>query len=322
MSRTVLSIVISSVAAFLPAQEVTWTQDFAAAKAKAKAEQKHLLLDFTGSDWCTWCIRLDDEVFTKEAFATAVPKDFVLVKLDFPRDESRVSAEVREQNDTLQQHYGIRGFPTILLTDADGLPYAQTGYQKGGPEKYVEMLAGLKKQGDTFVAAMQQAATKQGVERAAALDAALSALDEELVDAHHLATMQEIVELDADGKAELKAKYADKVALLAAAKELDREAQAIGKVIGPFMQDGAAEKALAHLEEILKAPKNEVQQQVALYFKGMVIMDSTEDAKAAIAALEAAKAVRPSSPLVEQIDRMLPQIRKLAEQQGGDDGAK
>lgn len=322
MSRTVLSIVVSSVAALLPAQEVTWTQDFAAAKAKAKAEQKHLLLDFTGSDWCTWCIRLDEEVFSQEAFANAAPKDFVLVKLDYPRDESRVTAEVREQNEALQQHYGIRGYPTILLTDAEGLPYAQTGYQKGGAEKYVEMLTGLKKQGDEFAAAMQRASTKQGVERAAALDEALSALDEELVDAHHLATMQEIVELDADGKAELKTKYAEKVATLTAAKELDREAQAIGKAIGPFMQDGHPEKALAHLEEILKAPKNEVQQQLALYFKGMVIMDSTEDAKAAIAALEAAKAVRPSSPLVQQIDRMLPQIRKLAEQQGSGDDAK
>ena len=62
------------------AQEAEWIQNFTDAKAKAKAEKKHLLIDFTGSDWCGWCIKLDEEVFSKEAFKTEAPKHFVLVK--------------------------------------------------------------------------------------------------------------------------------------------------------------------------------------------------------------------------------------------------
>ncbi|MBL9076258.1 MAG: thioredoxin family protein [Planctomycetes bacterium] len=316
MLRTALSIAFVSVAVALPAQETGWIQDFAAAKAKAKAENKHLLLDFTGSDWCSWCIRLDKEVFSQEAFTAAAPKDFVLVKLDYPNDESLVTAEVKEQNAKLQEQYGIRGYPTILLADAAGRPYAQTGYERGGAEKYVEMLTGMKKRGDAFIAAMLRAEQKQGAERATALDEALAALDEEVVGNHHLETMQEIVKLDADGKANLKAKYEPKIEQLAAAKDLDREAQALSKAIGPFMQAGEADKALAHLDGVIQAPKNKAQHQLALYFKGMVIMDSTEDAKAAIAALEAAKAILPSSPLVQQIDMVLPQIRKQLEKGG------
>ena len=64
-----------------------WTNDFEAAKTKAKKEGKHLLLDFTGSDWCGFCIRLHGEVFSKEVFRKEVPKHFVLVELDFPRQK-------------------------------------------------------------------------------------------------------------------------------------------------------------------------------------------------------------------------------------------
>ena len=71
------------------AAEGLWQTDFKAAQAKAKQEKKYLLVDFTGSDWCTWCIRLHNEVFDKDAFKTAAPKQFVLVELDFPHKGSR-----------------------------------------------------------------------------------------------------------------------------------------------------------------------------------------------------------------------------------------
>lgn len=310
MSRTVFTTLLFPFAVCLPAQEATWLQDFDQAKQQAKAEQKHLLIDFTGSDWCTWCIRLEDEVFSKAPFQTSAPQQFVLVKLDYPRDQSRVTDEVRAQNEKLQQQYEVRGYPTILLTDAEGRPYGQTGYQEGGPEKYVEMLTALKKRGDAFQAAMARAEGKQGAERAAVLDEALTAIDEEVAAAHHLATMQQIVELDADGKAGLKAKYETKVQELAMARDLNREAQALDEAISPLMEAGEADKAIAHLDGVVAAPKSPIQHQLALFFKGMVIMDAKQDAKAAIAALEAARQLVPKSPLVGRIDQLLPELRK------------
>ena len=87
-----------------------WQTDFEAAKAKAKAENKFLLLDFTGSDWCTWCTRLKDEVFDKETFRTEAPKQFVLVELDFPH-QKKLTPELTKQNEGLAKQYKIQGYP-------------------------------------------------------------------------------------------------------------------------------------------------------------------------------------------------------------------
>ena len=119
-----------------------WMTDFEAAKAKAKAENKPLLLDFTGSDWCGWCIKLDKEVFSKDAFKEYASAELVLVELDFPRGKGQ-SAELKAQNEKLAQQYGVRGFPTILVLSPEGELIEKTGYQRGGPEAYVEHIKGI-----------------------------------------------------------------------------------------------------------------------------------------------------------------------------------
>lgn len=119
-----------------------WLTDFEAATVKAKAENKPLLLDFTGSDWCGWCIKLKGEVFTKEAFKSYAEDELVLVELDFPRSKPQSDA-VKAQNEALAQKYGIRGFPTIVLLSPEGELVGKTGYQSGGAEKYVEHLKTL-----------------------------------------------------------------------------------------------------------------------------------------------------------------------------------
>ena len=125
-----------------PAAE--WLQNFADAKAKAAAAGKDLLVDFTGSDWCVWCQRLDAEVFEKADFQAEITKNFVLVKLDYPQNQELVTAEIKAQNAELQAKYKVQGFPTIFLMDAEGKPYAQTGYQEGGDAKYLEHVSGMR----------------------------------------------------------------------------------------------------------------------------------------------------------------------------------
>ena len=116
--------------------------DFEAAKVKAKAENKPMLLDFTGSDWCGWCIKLDKEVFSEAAFKDYAAAELVLVELDFPRTKEQ-SAELKAQNEALAKQYGVRGFPTILVLSPDGTLIEKTGYQRGGPEAYVEHIKGI-----------------------------------------------------------------------------------------------------------------------------------------------------------------------------------
>jgi len=116
-----------------------WMSDFEAAKAKAKAENKPMVLDFTGSDWCGWCIKLDKEVFSQEAFKQYAAENLVLVELDFPR-KKQLPEETVKQNEALARQYAIRGFPTIIVLNAEGEMIGKTGYQPGGAEKYVEHL--------------------------------------------------------------------------------------------------------------------------------------------------------------------------------------
>ena len=120
-----------------------WLTDLDEGIKVAKAEKKAILVDFTGSDWCGWCIRLKKEVFDQKEFAAAT-KDFVLVELDYPQKKQQ-SAEVKAKNKALSEKFGIEGFPTIMLLDANGEPFAQTGYQAGGPVKYLAHLAELMK---------------------------------------------------------------------------------------------------------------------------------------------------------------------------------
>ncbi len=126
------------------AAEGLWQTDFKAAQAKAKEEKKYLLVDFTGSDWCGWCIKLHNEVFDKEPFKAEAPKQFVLVELDFPHEKEQ-SDDLKKQNKELSEKYNIEGFPTVLLMDAEGQVIARTGYREGGPEEYLKQLADFSK---------------------------------------------------------------------------------------------------------------------------------------------------------------------------------
>lgn len=175
-----------------------WTQDFTAAKATATKDKKDLLMDFTGSDWCGWCIRLNDEVFSKDAFKNVVPNDFVLVELDYPKDAAKVTPEVKEQNEKLQKDYGIEGFPTILLADATGRPYAKTGYEEGGPEKYVAHLATLKGIKTSRDEAFAKAAKAEGLEKAKLLAEGLAKIDTELHNSFYKDEVAAIVAADKD----------------------------------------------------------------------------------------------------------------------------
>jgi thioredoxin-related protein len=124
--------------------EELWTEDAKEAMAQAAKEKKDLLINFTGSDWCGWCMRLDREVFSQPAFQTQAAKWFVFLKLDFPRGR-QLPDETKRQNAQWAAKCGIEGYPTIILADAEGKPYAKTGYQPGGPRAYLKHLAELRR---------------------------------------------------------------------------------------------------------------------------------------------------------------------------------
>jgi len=121
-----------------------WLTSLDQAQKEAQAKNKLLLMDFTGSDWCGWCIMLDKEVFSKPEFKEYANKNLVLLELDFPRSK-RMPAEVTAQNEKLAMKYGIQGFPTVVVFDSSGKPLGALGYQPGGPQAFIAELERLKK---------------------------------------------------------------------------------------------------------------------------------------------------------------------------------
>lgn len=121
----------------LPArgQQLEWLTDASAAQEKAKRENKLVLLDFTGSDWCGWCMKLKQEVFDQPEFADFARANLVLVEVDFPRRKPMEQAQI-EANQRLGKAYGVTGFPTIIVLDQDGRLVGRTGYMPGGPQTF------------------------------------------------------------------------------------------------------------------------------------------------------------------------------------------
>lgn len=122
----------------------TWTENWDLALNAAKELKRPILVNFTGSDWCVWCIRLVNEVFSQDEFYEYAKANLVLLKIDFPREIPQTEA-LKKQNSSLQKQFGIQGYPTIMLADSNGKEITRTGYQKGGAESYIKHLQDLLK---------------------------------------------------------------------------------------------------------------------------------------------------------------------------------
>jgi len=127
------------------AQEGNWLTDISQAMAQAKSSNKNVLLDFTGSDWCPWCIKMDKEVLDTKQFKDYADKNLVLMLVDFPQNK-QLPQKVQDQNNDLQKKYGADGFPTFILVDKDGNVLGQqVGYLEGGPDAFIAKLGTMKK---------------------------------------------------------------------------------------------------------------------------------------------------------------------------------
>ncbi|MHC4563506.1 MAG: thioredoxin family protein [Planctomycetota bacterium] len=118
------------------ADEATWLTSFDDALAEAKQIGKVVMLDFTGSDWCGWCKKLEAEVFTTQAFNDYATRNLVLVTVDFPKRRELPKAQ-QEQNSKLAGKYGVQGVPTLIFINAGGRELGRMGYVPGGPKAFI-----------------------------------------------------------------------------------------------------------------------------------------------------------------------------------------
>jgi thioredoxin-related protein len=120
-----------------------WLTSYEQAQKEALTGNKLLLMDFTGSDWCGWCIMLDKEVFSKPEFKEYARKNLVLLELDFPR-RKKMPAEIMQQNQRLATQYQIMSFPTVVVLNGSGQVVGALGYEKGGPSVFIARLEKIR----------------------------------------------------------------------------------------------------------------------------------------------------------------------------------
>ncbi len=119
--------------------DATWLTNLEEAQAKAAAEKKFVLVNFSGSDWCGWCIKLDEEVFSQEAFLNYAEKNLILVNLDFPQSTPQDPAQ-KTYNKSIAEKYKIAAFPSVYVFDYKGELVYKAGYVAGGAQNYVDVL--------------------------------------------------------------------------------------------------------------------------------------------------------------------------------------
>lgn len=117
-----------------------WLTNFDEALSKAKAEDKLVLLEFHGSDWCPPCIKLNKEVLTTDAFRKLAEAELVLVDADFPRKKELPEAQ-KAHNEALAEKFGLQGVPTVLILDSDGKVLDKmVGFPRGGLDGFLDFI--------------------------------------------------------------------------------------------------------------------------------------------------------------------------------------
>lgn len=286
-----------------------WVSDFSAAKKQAAEANEDLLVDFTGSDWCGWCIKLNEEVFSHDEFKAGVKDKFVLVEIDFPKDKSKLSEETQKQNAELGGKYGVQGYPTILLCDASGKPYASTGYQQGGPDAYVKHLDELREKKALRDKAFASAEKAEGVEKAKSLVTALKAMD--LTDAM-------VANFYGDVAEQIKAADPDDETGFTLAAESKAKAAAFESKLRGFAEKQDFDGALAFVESSLKEGgfgPDEKQQMILTKASILAQQGKFDDA---IKAVDEGKAAAPESKMIPAIEGFRKQLEEAKKQPAGE----
>ncbi len=178
----VLNILAAGLMAALPALALTEAPSLEAAKPIAKEQNRAILLDLTGKDWCPGCIYLKGKILDSEVLEKAVGDKYILVELDYPRDPKKIAAipeAERAARADILKNYKVGGLPCVIYMDADGLPYAVYMEYTQTPEEYIEKI--MKKAEEVRTArdaAFAKAAKLDGLDKAKALAEALNVLPE------------------------------------------------------------------------------------------------------------------------------------------------
>ena len=294
--RMALAVMISTLFVSTAVAEEGWLVDFEKAKAQAAKEGKPILMEFTGSDWCPPCKALHKNVLVKDIFKEEMPKHYILLKLDNPKDKSKQTDAEKAQYKELAREYKVTGVPSVFLADAEGKPFFKnSGYSGQSADEWVEQMVGKSR----IPKALAKAKKAKGIERAKLLDTALTLMGSKFANESHGEKIDEIIKLDAKNKAGLKVKY-----------EGARKAVAFKDSLTQIMSDNRGAKTevlIAKVDALVKMEKATGESlQQALFMQSSIMFQAKKKDEAEKLLIKAQKAA-PKSDTAKRIDGILKQ---------------
>ncbi len=243
-----------------------WTTDPDSAIAAARKDGKDLLFYFAGTEKCKDCRSLEEEVFDQADFQDEITSEFLLVRIEH-RDSSTANEIEKVNSLKWTREFAVTNFPTVFLVDSQLIPFAVTGYEKGGVNNYLGMLTEFHKVRVDRDDAMAKAEKAKGLERARLLDQAISDISESVANVYYPKVIEEIVSLDADNELGLRGKWnAEKEA--EQRKVMMTELMLVARLEKPDAAIKQIDKVLAEMEfpvaqqlEILQMKLNIVRRQ-------------------------------------------------------------
>lgn len=291
--------VLSLASAVVCSASPVWETDWSKALEKAGKSGQPVLVDFTGSDWCPGCIYLRKNIFDTDAFAKyAGDNNFMLVELDFPRTEGKMPPEQLKFHEELMRRYGISVFPSVLMMEGNGAPYAKIVGPSRTVEEYLKKLAAAGETRLKLKEAVAAARALEGKEKLEKLVQAIKLLPEDL-QPYQKELIAEISALDPEDKYGFAGKAEKAVTL--AAQRLMME-QFYKKHAGPF----SAEKIRAGQEEALQMLEKRdllpaIRLEIAKYVSDGYALE--RNYPKALEYLNMARDADPESPAAKKIGR-------------------
>ena len=172
---------------------------YAPAAREAKEKNKNLLIVFTGSDWIEICKTFLKDILSQPDFVNTVSEKYVLLKLEFPQN-NRLPADIAREYQLLKDAYRVRGFPTVILTDADGKPFGINGYQPLAAAEYAKVMVAFVKGRELRDEMFAKAGSQSGLEKAKTLLAGIPDLPGTLPARFYREEMKQVVALDPEDK--------------------------------------------------------------------------------------------------------------------------
>ncbi len=288
------SVLLPAFAASGADDPAVWHRDYPGAVEAARAEGKKLLIVFTGTDWIDICRKFHDEILVQPTFLAALSGRFILLKLEFPKDGVMPREEAAEKN-FLREAYQVRGFPSVVLTEAGGRPFGLNGYQEVGPAEYASQIHAIDAAHEACLAAFEKAGSLEGVARAERLRRAIPDLPGTLRARYYRREMEGVLQNDPDDTLQLResfgkllsdADYGKKMHHLGRESKWAEMVEETERFIGENELRGEALQRALFNQAVLYRRMGDAERERAVLEKIVSIQADSEIASAAKARLE------------------------------------